>query len=400
MQEDYKLKIIEGDFAGQEVALPESADTKVTIGRSPSSTMVIPSTQVSKEHAVVYFWDGKFYVRDLNSRNGTAVDGNKVQECELVPGCKLSFGDIEVVFDGPRALAAVGLGAPGVASGKALGQNKPHSGKLSNRGRDLLVGVGAVILSIVTGIMLLSYLRADEPLPTYYSVTIGEYRGNPRATVLRVPNYTRVSRVESKQSPKAKVDAVSWSAKPSSYYMLKVLPAAEGWVDVFLEGLDGREIKIRIKIFKDVSDAQDIDPLTMSRNEALTYAQDRFNDAQNNYKSAQYYYAMINCEKANAVFNSVGATPLQDKILKLLDDSKGKLSEKWGKYKRAVLESWQKFRDDTRDSTELERAQQMLDAMVTLVRPDPKDPEHQAAQIVRSIIGDRIEKIISQKKRK
>ena len=45
----------------------------VTIGRSPTNQIVIKEDQASRQHAEIFMSDGKWTVRDLSSRNGTAV---------------------------------------------------------------------------------------------------------------------------------------------------------------------------------------------------------------------------------------------------------------------------------------------------------------------------------------
>ena len=45
----------------------------VTIGRSPTNQIVIKEDQASRQHAEIFQTAGKWTVRDLKSRNGTAV---------------------------------------------------------------------------------------------------------------------------------------------------------------------------------------------------------------------------------------------------------------------------------------------------------------------------------------
>lgn len=61
----------------------------VTIGRSPTSQIVIKEDQASRQHAEIFFSDGAWTVRDLNSRNGTAIG-----EEPLSGDRKLVVGDV------------------------------------------------------------------------------------------------------------------------------------------------------------------------------------------------------------------------------------------------------------------------------------------------------------------
>ena len=70
---------------------------KVKIGRKMGScNIVLPDKTVSGEHCEVYVRNGKIYIRDLGSSNGTYVDGRKiVSETELQTGSTLKLGKTE-----------------------------------------------------------------------------------------------------------------------------------------------------------------------------------------------------------------------------------------------------------------------------------------------------------------
>jgi pSer/pThr/pTyr-binding forkhead associated (FHA) protein len=69
---------------------------KIIIGRHPAEcTLVVPAelTRVSRVHAAVYPVQEDVYVEDLNSRNGTYIDGVRVTErARLQPGQHLLLG--------------------------------------------------------------------------------------------------------------------------------------------------------------------------------------------------------------------------------------------------------------------------------------------------------------------
>ncbi|MFZ0015507.1 MAG: FhaA domain-containing protein [Acidimicrobiia bacterium] len=50
---------------------------RVFVGRSPDCDVVIPHDDVSRRHALVYRQGGRAYLQDLNSANGSSVDGNR-----------------------------------------------------------------------------------------------------------------------------------------------------------------------------------------------------------------------------------------------------------------------------------------------------------------------------------
>ncbi len=74
-----------------------------TIGRSPDCDVIMDQGSVSRMHAQVTLEGGRYVIRDLNSRNGIQVGGQRVQEGVVKPGDVVFIGDVEVqaVFDAP-----------------------------------------------------------------------------------------------------------------------------------------------------------------------------------------------------------------------------------------------------------------------------------------------------------
>jgi len=73
---------------------------RVTFGRSPESTVPLIDEKASRQHAIVEP-DGKggWRVRDLNSRNGTRLNDQKVFEAPLKPGDVLRIGSHEFLVE-------------------------------------------------------------------------------------------------------------------------------------------------------------------------------------------------------------------------------------------------------------------------------------------------------------
>lgn len=70
-----KLSIIEGDRAGQSIALDSR---EITIGRSEDSDLVIDDEFASTNHAKLILTNNDWLLQDLNSTNGTFLDGARV----------------------------------------------------------------------------------------------------------------------------------------------------------------------------------------------------------------------------------------------------------------------------------------------------------------------------------
>src|SRR5262245_50455563 len=73
-----------------------------TIGRLAPADLLVNSSRVSREHAVLVCEDGRFLLRDRGSTNGTFVNGQRIQEVELQDGDTLVIADVEFTFGGSR----------------------------------------------------------------------------------------------------------------------------------------------------------------------------------------------------------------------------------------------------------------------------------------------------------
>jgi EAL domain-containing protein (putative c-di-GMP-specific phosphodiesterase class I) len=69
-----------------------------SIGRNDTTDLPINSTRVSREHAVIVRAGNTFRVRDLDSTNGTSVNGQRIEEATLSDGDILAVADIEFTF--------------------------------------------------------------------------------------------------------------------------------------------------------------------------------------------------------------------------------------------------------------------------------------------------------------
>jgi adenylate cyclase len=82
---------------------------RLLVGRKGEADIRLRFNNVSTQHCRLTLEFGYWFVRDLNSRNGTKVDGKSVQRKRLDPGARLSIArhDYLVEFD-PKALGAYG----------------------------------------------------------------------------------------------------------------------------------------------------------------------------------------------------------------------------------------------------------------------------------------------------
>lgn len=73
------LLVEEGELAGTRISLDKSI---IVIGRAGTSEMcdvMFPERQISRRHAEIFWENGRHYLRDLDSKNGTYLNGQPVK---------------------------------------------------------------------------------------------------------------------------------------------------------------------------------------------------------------------------------------------------------------------------------------------------------------------------------
>ena len=68
------------------------------IGRAPANHIVIDNSTVSSHHAVLLRVGDFYWLKDLNSANGTQINGVFVTDTELKDGDTIRFGSVIAVF--------------------------------------------------------------------------------------------------------------------------------------------------------------------------------------------------------------------------------------------------------------------------------------------------------------
>ena len=92
-----RLRYTKTDGTPVEIELTERP---ITIGRNPDSDVVLIDERVSRIHCGVRLWDGEYYIKDLKSRNGTLVNGRRIEVATLKTGDQIRVGSTELVFEG------------------------------------------------------------------------------------------------------------------------------------------------------------------------------------------------------------------------------------------------------------------------------------------------------------
>lgn len=104
-----RLRIVGGEGVEQ---LVELRDARLQIGRGRENGLVLPGAEkgVSRTHAELRLENGRYVIVDLQSQNGTWVNGRRVDRAEVPPGGEIAIGEYRLTIES-------GVG-PGVAEAR------------------------------------------------------------------------------------------------------------------------------------------------------------------------------------------------------------------------------------------------------------------------------------------
>jgi len=152
---DYVLEILDGDSAGD---IFELTETPLTIGRRKGNTVVIDDEKASGRHAEVVREDDQFLLKDLNSTNGTLMDGRPVTEVALSPNDIMRIGRIRVAFK------EKGAPTPGGDEMRVRKLDAATLAKTKRRGAG--IGVLVVVVVVLAGVGVW-YMRSGIANPAH-----------------------------------------------------------------------------------------------------------------------------------------------------------------------------------------------------------------------------------------
>jgi hypothetical protein len=75
-------------------------DGETTVGRSPDCGIFLDDVTVSRKHAILRERDGKFFIEDQGSLNGTFVNRKRVESAQLDDGDELQVGKYRLTYFG------------------------------------------------------------------------------------------------------------------------------------------------------------------------------------------------------------------------------------------------------------------------------------------------------------
>jgi pSer/pThr/pTyr-binding forkhead associated (FHA) protein len=170
-----KLVVLSEGLTGRSYELKVD---KTTIGRLDDNSFQIPEQSVSSHHCEVLLKGSDVVVKDLNSTNGTFINGEKVTEQVLKPGQVLRLGTIELRLESDAAQAqaskkqmdqqtrviprGVKLNEFEQGTGVKFDKNSPFA-KKTNKTNMVFIIVGVILGCIILVLLAYAFLKMREP---------------------------------------------------------------------------------------------------------------------------------------------------------------------------------------------------------------------------------------------
>jgi hypothetical protein len=138
---------------------------RITIGRVAENDVQLADDKVSRHHAVIELQDGgRVVLHDLDSRNGTFIDGVRLTGSRVLTGGeRLRFGDEQLrVETSPSVRGAVEAGQPdgSAPDARRLAVRRVLPGRIGRRG--LVLAIVALAAVVVIGVAQLVLPGAAE----------------------------------------------------------------------------------------------------------------------------------------------------------------------------------------------------------------------------------------------
>jgi pSer/pThr/pTyr-binding forkhead associated (FHA) protein len=136
----------------------EFAERSLTIGRAPDNIIVIDDPSVSNRHAQLELTGETYRLKDLDSTNGTRVNGVPITETALRFEDRIRFGAIEARFEPdargsqplPQRETIAAKPAESSAAPSSFGNASPFRQRSTTRDPTRLVGLGIAAIALLT----------------------------------------------------------------------------------------------------------------------------------------------------------------------------------------------------------------------------------------------------------
>ena len=146
----WELKFLSGPQAGKKISL---ADGMFILGRDDKCSITIATSGISKEHAQIFVKGDLIEIEDMNSSNGTFLDGKQIRKVQLKEGDQV-FLSSNIIFEIFKKPAPLMMGYPSMDSPARdhpeLAQANPSTSKPpTNKPKGLIEGISDSIKNYV-----------------------------------------------------------------------------------------------------------------------------------------------------------------------------------------------------------------------------------------------------------
>lgn len=170
-----KLVVLSEGFTGLSYELKAE---KTTVGRLDDNSFAISEPSISSHHCEIIQTGAEVVVRDLNSTNGTFINGDQLTgEAPLKSGQILRLGQVEIRLESgvpatapaKKPLDKTMVISPGVKM-QELDPAARHGGfesnsaftRKSNKANKVFIAVGAILGALVVGLIIFALSKLRE----------------------------------------------------------------------------------------------------------------------------------------------------------------------------------------------------------------------------------------------
>ena len=158
-----KLVVVSEALSGRS---HELTSERTTVGRVDDNTFPIAEPSISSHHCEILLQGGEVRIKDLNSTNGTFIEGQQINEGVLKPGQTLRLGKVDLKLEGETPAATSkkaveqtmvvprGVSLNELETGpKAPGFDTASKGfaKKNDRSNKLFIGVVVLVVVVILG---------------------------------------------------------------------------------------------------------------------------------------------------------------------------------------------------------------------------------------------------------
>lgn len=139
----------------------------LTIGRVPGTAIQLEDPSVSASHAMISVHDGRLFLADVGSTNGTFVNGERVTSAFVTPDDRVLIGAVPFPWHHPNVaplLVSVGLASPSTPSVSRyrapVDDDVAPAFPVARTGRWVAIGLGTLTILGVAGALVFWFVGA------------------------------------------------------------------------------------------------------------------------------------------------------------------------------------------------------------------------------------------------